>query len=100
MLRRLEPLAERQTEAALGQFAEIAVVEMGPSGLLLRKVTDPAEIARLVEAGKGYRILLREPDGQMSRYVTDQAIGKAEGGSVTTVTSKGGETVVTHIVQG
>lgn len=45
-----------------------------------RRLTDPDMITLAMntgEQGKAWRIYTKEPDAQMSKYLTDQAIGKA-----------------------
>lgn len=74
----LQPLVQSQIKTALGQMAEVAVVQVTAAGMSFRKVTDERELASLVDEGGHVRIVLTEPDMNISKYLTDQAIGKAE----------------------
>jgi hypothetical protein len=77
VLDRMGPLVRAQVEAALGQFATCAVVEMGKNGPQLRRVESEQELEALLASGRAARVALVEPDLQMSRYLTDQVVGKA-----------------------
>lgn len=76
VLARMAPLVRAQLEAATGSFARVAVVELTEGGLKLRRVTDEQELLSLVDGGGGTRIVLSEPDMGISKYLTDQVIGK------------------------
>lgn len=96
IMARLQPLVTSQVELALGSMAVVAVAEMTPKGLKLRRVTDEQELEAIVTEGRGHRIALISPNVDMSKYVTDQALGRSEGASTTTVTTEGGKTIVKH----
>lgn len=94
----LKPVVEMQLSQALGRLATVVVVELGDGGkFTLRKVTDETELADLAVSGNRYRVVLSEPDGMMSRYLTDQAIGRPDApATTTTVTTATGAVTITH----
>lgn len=99
VLQSLQPLVQLQLAQSLGRLARTVVAEIGPGGTIaLRKVSDESEVEMLASAGKGYRVVLEEPDGSMSRYITDQAIGRADAPqtSTTVTTDRRGNTKVVH----
>lgn len=97
VIARLQSLVNLQVESSLGQFARTLVAELTDSGLRLRKVTDEAELEALCAEGKGYRVALIEPDQAMSRYLTDQAIGRPDApATTTTVSTAAGTVIVRH----
>lgn len=73
----MAPLVNAQLDTAIGRAATVAIAELTDSGLKLRRVTDERELEALLAQGKGARIFLSDPDTAMSRYLTDQVIGKA-----------------------
>ena len=73
----MQPLVNAQIDAATGQYATVAVAELTSGGLTLRRVRDEQELNDLVTAGKGARIMLADPDMTISKYLTDQVVGKA-----------------------
>lgn len=91
----MQPLVTTQLEAALGRSASVAVAELTDAGIKLRRVTTEQELAGLVEAGH-YRVLLTDPDMNISKYVTDQAIGRPETPEATGVTITGAREVHVH----
>lgn len=72
----MAPLVKAQIDAATGQYAKVAVAEMTETGIKLRRVTSELELDDLVAAGKGARVFLADPDMAISKYLTDQVIGK------------------------
>lgn len=74
--KQMAPLVRAQLESAVGTCAKVAVAEMTDKGIRLRRVTDEQELAGLLAAG-AYRVFLSDPDLPMSRYLTDQVVGKA-----------------------
>lgn len=72
----MAPLVKAQIDAATGQYAKVAVAEITDAGIRLRRVTDEQELDALVASGKGARVFLADPDMGISKYLTDQVIGK------------------------
>jgi len=77
VLERMEPIVRAQVEAASGTFATVAVVERTSDGLKLRRVATDLELEALLSTGNAHRIVFREPDMTISKYLTDQIVGKA-----------------------
>jgi hypothetical protein len=76
VLARMGPLVKAQIDAASGLYAKVAVAEVTDKGVQLRRVTSDAEIDALVTSGRGARVFLADPDMTISKYLTDQVIGK------------------------
>lgn len=70
------PLVKAQIDAASGQYATVAVAELTDAGIRLRRVTSDAELEALVQSGTGARVFLSDPDMNISKYLTDQVVGK------------------------
>jgi hypothetical protein len=95
VLARMAPIVQAQVEAAAGTFAHVAVVELTEKGLRLRRVTSESELTGLIAAG-AYRVSLADPDLAMSRYVTDQVVGRAT--ESLEVSGPGGGPIPTRVV--
>jgi hypothetical protein len=99
VLARMGPLVKAQIDAASGIYAKVAVAEMTDQGIRLRRVTTEAEIEELVISGRAARVFLAEPDMTISKYLTDQVIGKPTE-SVEVSGPKGGPVRVEFVIVG
>jgi hypothetical protein len=97
VLARMAPLVKAQIDAASGQYAKVAVAELTDAGIKLRRVTTEAELDALITAGKGARVFLTDPDMSISKYLTDQVIGKPTE-SVELTGPKGGPVRVEYVI--
>jgi hypothetical protein len=73
----MAPIVRAQIEAATGTYASVLAVERTDDGIKLRRVTTELELEAILNTGTAHRIVFHEPDMAISKYVTDQIVGKA-----------------------
>ncbi|MGB8274117.1 MAG: hypothetical protein WCF16_02480 [Alphaproteobacteria bacterium] len=95
VLQQMAPLVRTQVESAVGTCSKVAVAELTDRGLRLRRVTSEEELNTLADGGS-YRVFLTDPDLPMSRYLTDQVVGKPTE-NVTVSGLNGGPVVVRFV---
>jgi hypothetical protein len=76
VLAHMAPIVRAQVEAATGEYATVLAVERTEDGVKLRRVTTELELEAILNTGTAHRIVFHEPDMTISKYVTDQVVGK------------------------
>lgn len=75
VLSNMAPIVQAQIESACGSYVLLGKTSDGQ----FVRVTDQATMDRLFQSGaEFFRLEQKEPDAAMSRYLTDQVIGKAK----------------------